>query len=151
MAYDRYVAISKPLLYKVVMSPGVCRRLVAVSYLPGLLNATTHISAVVRLSWGSPVINNFYCDGPPLFVVSSTDTRLNEGLVLVGFSMMAPSPLILTSYARGAVAFIELTGEQAHCVFYTIMVPMLNPIIYSLRNKEVKRALSRVIRRKMHF
>ncbi|XP_064309342.1 olfactory receptor 5J3 [Phalacrocorax carbo] len=194
MAYDRYVAIVKPLLYKVVMSPGVCMSLVAVSYLAGLLNAVVHTSALLRLSFcGPPAINNFYCDGPPLFVVASTDTRLNEGLmfVLVGFNMMTTNLLILASYACIVVAvgrmgsaasrrkacstsashlaaliifYVSATfnymqpsssnslgSKKIASIFYTIIVPMLNPIIYSLRNKEVKHALTSFFRRKMYF
>ncbi|KAM9605972.1 olfactory receptor 5J3-like [Morphnus guianensis] len=185
MAHDRYVAISKPLLYKVVMSPGVCTSLVAGSYLAGLLNAIVHTSALLRLSFCGPlVIDNFYCDGPPLFVVASTDTRFNEGLmfVFVGFNMMTTILLILTSYACIVVAVGRMgsaAGRRKACstcashlaaiiifyvsatfnymqpsssnsleskkiasIFYTIIVPMLNPMIYSLRNKEVKHAFS---------
>ncbi|KFV54703.1 Olfactory receptor 1020, partial [Tyto alba] len=180
MAYDRYVAISKPLLYKVIMSPGICTSLVAGSYLAGLLNATVHISALLRLSFCGPlVINNFFCDGPPLFFVASTDTHLNECLmfVLVGFNLVATNLLILTSYACILVAVGRMgsaAGRHKACstcashlaaimifhasatfnylqpsssnsleskkiasIFYTIIVPMLNPMVYSLRNKEV--------------
>ncbi|XP_074004803.1 olfactory receptor 5J3-like [Numenius arquata] len=193
MAYDRYVAISKPLLYQVVMSHGVCMSLVAVSYIAGLLNAIVHTSALLHLSFCGPlIINNFYCDAPPLFVAASTDTRLNEGLmfVFVGFNLTTTNLLIVASYARIVVAVARMgsaAGRRKACstcashlaavfifymsatfnymqpsssnsleskkiasIFYTIVVPMLNPMIYSLRNKEVKEALSSFIRRKMY-
>ncbi|XP_010217384.1 PREDICTED: olfactory receptor 1052-like [Tinamus guttatus] len=42
----------------------------------------------------------------------------------------------------------SLEQEKISAVCYTLLVPMLNPLIYSLRNKEVKNAIRRVMERK---
>ncbi|XP_004597768.3 olfactory receptor 8A1 [Ochotona princeps] len=42
----------------------------------------------------------------------------------------------------------SLAQENVASVFYTTVIPMLNPLIYSLRNKEVKAALQKILGRK---
>lgn len=41
----------------------------------------------------------------------------------------------------------SLAQENVASVFYTTVIPMLNPLIYSLRNKEVKTAMQKTLRK----
>ncbi|XP_005380573.1 PREDICTED: olfactory receptor 481-like [Chinchilla lanigera] len=55
----------------------------------------------------------------------------------------------------GTVTFVYVIPKSSHSpdhikvvsVFYTVVIPMLNPLIYSLRNKEIKEAMKKLIAR----
>ncbi|KAM4848618.1 olfactory receptor-like protein OLF2 [Urocitellus parryii] len=51
---------------------------------------------------------------------------------------------LLFMYFRPSSSYSMDTDKMAS-VFYTVVIPMLNPLIYSLRNKDVKGALSKAI------
>ncbi|XP_010606564.1 olfactory receptor 7A17-like [Fukomys damarensis] len=53
-------------------------------------------------------------------------------------------------YLSSAVAQNSHSSATAS-VMYTVVTPMLNPFIYSLRNKDIKRALKRLFNRKLQF
>ncbi|XP_024414014.2 olfactory receptor 5L1 [Desmodus rotundus] len=55
---------------------------------------------------------------------------------------------VLFTYCRPSSGNSEDAVKVA-AVFYTVVIPMLNPLIYSLRNKDVKEALRRVVSSKM--
>ncbi|KAM8813986.1 olfactory receptor 5F1-like [Rhynchonycteris naso] len=191
MAYDRYVAICSPLLYPLVMSRTVCLKMAAGVFTTGLLNSMVHTSYISSLPFcSSNVIHHFFCDTPPLFRLSCSDTHMNEGIIstFAGVNMIGTLLVILTSYAYILFSIFRMrSGEGRHkafstcashltaiilfystaiytylrpsssyslsqdkvaSVFYTVVIPMLNPLIYSLRNKEVKKALWTVIARK---
>ncbi|XP_069852225.1 olfactory receptor 8G50-like [Dipodomys merriami] len=191
MAYDRYVAICKPLLYNVTMSRGVCSWMVAGVYSVGLIGATAHTVCMLRVNFcQADVINHYFCDLFPLLELSCSSTFVNEVVVLCfsAFNIIVPSLTILGSYIFiiasilrirsaqgrskafstcsshisavavffGSAAFMYLQPSsvssmdqgKVSSVFYTIVVPMLNPMIYSLRNKDVKIALNKFLERK---
>ncbi|XP_021513403.1 olfactory receptor 8B8-like [Meriones unguiculatus] len=192
MAYDRYVAICKPLLYKVTMSYRVCFMMTVSVYTMGFVGALAHTVCMLRLTFcDGNVINHYMCDIPPLLKLSCTSTTINELVVfiVVGVNVIGPALIIFTSYTLiissishirstesrskafstcsshiiavsiffGASAFMYLkpspigsVGEdKVSTVFYTIVGPMLNPFIYSLRNKDVHIALSKTLKKSM--
>ncbi|XP_047630139.1 olfactory receptor 8U9-like [Phacochoerus africanus] len=63
------------------------------------------------------------------------------------------SHMLAVTLFYGTLIFMYLQPSSSHSldtdktasVFYTVIIPMLNPLIYSLRNKEVKDALKKVI------
>ena len=57
--------------------------------------------------------------------------------------------IILTAfiYLKPSTAS-SLAQENVASVFYTAVIPMLNPLIYSLRNKDVKAAMQKTLRGK---
>ncbi|XP_069086095.1 olfactory receptor 5AP2-like [Pleurodeles waltl] len=53
---------------------------------------------------------------------------------------------ILFMYFRPTSAY-SLEQDKVASVFYTVVIPMLNPLIYSMRNKDIKQGIRKVIRR----
>ncbi|KFP51471.1 Olfactory receptor 1013, partial [Cathartes aura] len=188
MAYDRYAAVSNPLLYTAAMSKKLCMWLVAASYLSGFANSTLITSRTFALSFcDANVIDDFFCDLPPLVKLSCDVTDSYQTLLyfILTSNVILPSALILASYASilaavlkmhsaegqrkafstcaahltavtlyyGSILFIYVRPSSTYVlgrdkmisVFYTVMIPMLNPFIYSLRNQEVKEALKRLV------
>uniref|UniRef100_A0A8C3IF09 Olfactory receptor n=1 Tax=Chrysemys picta bellii TaxID=8478 RepID=A0A8C3IF09_CHRPI len=54
----------------------------------------------------------------------------------------------IVTYLRPRSSY-SLNTDKLLSLFYSVVSPMLNPLIYSLRNKEVKEALRRVMARKI--
>ncbi|NP_001378168.1 olfactory receptor family 5 subfamily M member 13E [Equus caballus] len=191
MAYDRYMAICKPLLYGSKMSRSVCHSLVATPYIYGFANGLAQTILMLRLSFCGPnEINHFYCADPPLLVLACSDTYVKETamFVVAGFNLTCSLTIILISYIFIFMAILRIhSAEGRHkafstcgshptavtifygtlfymhlrppskasveqgkivAIFYIFVSPLLNPLIYSLRNKDVKRAMRKVIRKK---
>ncbi|XP_049467909.1 olfactory receptor 4F15 [Panthera uncia] len=92
MAFDRYVAICKPLHYLTVMSPRMCLYFVVTSWVIGFIHSLIQVVFVVDLPFCGPnVLDSFYCDLPRLLRLACTNTQelefmvtVNSGLISVG-------------------------------------------------------------------
>ncbi|XP_037673432.1 olfactory receptor 2M2-like [Choloepus didactylus] len=81
--------------------------------------------------------------------------RLNSSKARHKALATCSSHLLLVLFYFGPTVLIYMTPRSLHTteqeqglsVFYTILTPMLNPLIYSLRNKEVREALRKVLRK----
>uniref|UniRef100_A0A2K6A3H0 Olfactory receptor family 1 subfamily R member 1 pseudo n=1 Tax=Mandrillus leucophaeus TaxID=9568 RepID=A0A2K6A3H0_MANLE len=176
MSYDRATAVCRPLRYGALMTPWRCAALVRASWAVSHLHSLLHTLLLSALSYprAAPV-RHFFCDMAVMLSVATSDTSaaetaiFSEGLTVV----LAPLLLVFLSYARrrrvfstcgahlvavalffGSVLSVYFRPSSAYSarydrlagVVYAVITPTLNPFIYSLRNKEVKSALKRVLR-----
>uniref|UniRef100_A0A8C2VY49 Olfactory receptor n=1 Tax=Chinchilla lanigera TaxID=34839 RepID=A0A8C2VY49_CHILA len=111
MAYDRYVAICNPLLYKVPMSQQVCSGLSLAAYAVGFAGA----GCMLRLTFcRASVINYYLCDILPLLQLFCTSTYISEVVVLfvVGVNITDPSVTILISYIFIITSILHIKSTQ---------------------------------------
>ncbi|XP_004698479.1 olfactory receptor 4F3/4F16/4F29 [Echinops telfairi] len=92
MAFDRYVAICKPLHYQTIMSPRMCMIFLAAAWALGLSHSLFQLAFIINLPFCGPnVLDSFYCDLPRLLRLACRDTyrlqfmvTVNSGFICVG-------------------------------------------------------------------
>nr|XP_003215074.1 PREDICTED: olfactory receptor 5V1 [Anolis carolinensis] len=194
MAYDRYVAICRPLHYTSIMSKQVCTKLTAWTWLLGFINSMVHTSLTFSLSFcGLNKINQYYCDLQPVMALSCSSTFVSELVRLLVASVIGCGAFLITLisyiyilstilrmhsvegrhkafstcgshltvvclfYGATIATYARSNSSYSHkqdriiSLLYGVVTPMLNPMIYSLRNKEVKRALVKAFRLKKFY
>ncbi|XP_037357674.1 olfactory receptor 4K1-like [Talpa occidentalis] len=185
MAYDRYVAICKPLHYSSIMDRQKCIWLVLITWIIGLVHSTSQLAMVLELPFCGPRrVDSFFCDIPLVIKLACMDTHKIEMMINADSGVLATTCFIIllvsytyilvtvrlrskdgaskalstcTSHITVVVLFfgpcifiylwpLSITWvDKFLAVFYTVITPLLNPAIYTLRNKEIKNAIKRLI------
>ncbi|XP_038511687.1 olfactory receptor 5-like [Canis lupus dingo] len=116
MAYDRYVAICRPLHYPLLMRPQVCLGLALSSWIGGLLVSVVKTSCIASLSCCGPnVLNQFFCDVSPLLNLSCTHVALTELVDFISAIVIFCGTLLaaLASYSAIVVAVLLMPSAAA--------------------------------------
>ncbi|CAO2590499.1 Olfactory receptor 734 [Lemmus lemmus] len=185
MAFDRYIAICRPLHYSTVMSPRACYAMLLAPWLGGFVHSVIQVVLILRLPFCGPNhLDNFFCDVPQVIKLACTDTFAVELLMIFNSGLLTLVCFLglLTSYAVilchvhrsasegknkaistctthviiiflmfGPAIFIytrpftALAADKVVSFFHTVIFPLMNPVIYTLRNQEVKTSMKKLI------
>uniref|UniRef100_A0A8B9T7B5 Olfactory receptor n=1 Tax=Anas platyrhynchos TaxID=8839 RepID=A0A8B9T7B5_ANAPL len=188
MAYDRYIAICKPLHYRTIMDSRTCVNMAATAWGSGVLNAVLHTvnTFSLPLCQGNAV-DQFFCEILQILKLSCSDAYLREvGLLVVSACLAFGGFLyVVLSYVQIFRAVLRIPSQQGRhkafstclphlavvslfistglfaylkppsvsssflnlllAVLYSVVPPAVNPLIYSMRNKELKDAVCELV------
>uniref|UniRef100_A0ABK0LPR5 Olfactory receptor n=2 Tax=Rattus norvegicus TaxID=10116 RepID=A0ABK0LPR5_RAT len=116
MAYDRYVAICRPLHYPLLMRPQVCLGLALSSWLGGLVVSAIKTKCIASLTYCGPnVLNQFFCDVSPLLNLSCTHVALTELVDFISAIVIFCGTLLvsLASYSAIGMAVLRMPSAAA--------------------------------------
>ncbi|XP_059574129.1 olfactory receptor 14A16-like [Alligator mississippiensis] len=190
MAYDRYIAICKPLHYEIIINRTACIWMAACAWAAGVIYSALHTGNTFSLPFcHSNTINQFFCEIPQLLKLSCSDAYCRELAALAfsvclalgcfvfiivsyvqiftavwripseqgrqkAFSTCIPHLIVVSLFlSTGGIAYLKPISDSPSpvdllaAVLYSVVPPLMNPVIYSMRNKEIQAALRKLLHR----
>ncbi|XP_073422712.1 olfactory receptor 6N1-like [Dendrobates tinctorius] len=181
MAFDRDLAINKPLHYSRIMNNALCIELAVVPWVIGFVITAIPTIVTAELEFCGPnEINHYFCDFAPIQnlacsnptvsnLVTSSAAAIGSTvpfMIILGFYIHIIALILKIKSTRGkqkafstcsshltvaslfygstTIVYVRPKGSQHDkflALIYTVIIPFLNPFIYTLKNKNVKEAL----------
>uniref|UniRef100_A0A8C6QK91 Olfactory receptor family 5 subfamily A member 3 n=1 Tax=Nannospalax galili TaxID=1026970 RepID=A0A8C6QK91_NANGA len=139
MAYDRYAAISNPLLYSSLTSPTICVGMAITPYAGGFLTGLVQTMnfLVMCAVGGTSVLVVLVSYG--YIIAAVMKIHSTQGRMKAFNTCASHLSMVILFYASGLFSYLHSSSA---------VVPVLNPIVYNLRDKEIKDALKKLKERK---
>ncbi|XP_006036101.1 olfactory receptor 1361-like [Alligator sinensis] len=116
MAFDRYLAIHRPLHYSTVMTRRLCVTLAATTWIACLLYSSLHSVILSQLSFcrRSQEIHHYFCDIPALLQAACSDVSLGKSMLHVAgmVGVVCPFAWTLFSYVLILAAILRIRSAQ---------------------------------------
>ncbi|KAM8792391.1 olfactory receptor 14C36-like [Eudromia elegans] len=131
IAYDRYVAICRPLHYGTLLSSRACVKMAAAAWGTGLLYALLHTGNTfsIPLCQGNK-LEQFFCEIAQILKLSCSDFYIREvRLIVVSFCLMFGCfVFIILSYMQILRAVLRIPSEQGRHKAFSMCLPHLSVV-----------------------
>ncbi|XP_071885768.1 olfactory receptor 14J1-like [Anas platyrhynchos] len=128
MAYDRYVAICKPLHYGSLVGSRACAQMAAAAWGSGFLNAVLHMANTFSLTLcRGNAVDQFFCEIPQILKLSCSDDYLREVWAILFSILLAFGcfVFIVLSYVQTFRAVLRMPSEQGRHKAFSTCLPHL--------------------------
>ena len=116
MAYDRYVAICKPLQYTLIMTRQKCVAMIAASCTGGFLHSFGQFLLAIFVPYCGPnEIDHYFCDVYPLLKLACTDAARIGLLVIANSGLMGLVIFVVLLLSYGVMLYTVRSYSAENC------------------------------------